>query len=234
MAEFRHLQLSAKLAQSLGYVLQSPWRIILNILTINGVGFRFTDEVSEEVLNRALQMSSKMISSSAKQDHLEKLKEQSSDPKAFTTKYLEIKENKYDDLQLMYLIHYLFCFLNTYSSEILGPYIELLSRIADDKKVKKMLKICQKEEAALNGNGKEQQSISVSSEGLSQVEYLDYKQYIFKFKIKIIPGEKQVEGHNRGIWETIAWQQKAQSREPRSPHATQWHNDWNSYFPRLV
>jgi hypothetical protein len=44
-----------------------------------------------------------------------------------------------------------------------------LSRIADDKKVKKMLKICQKEEAALNGNGKEKQSVSVSSEGLSQV-----------------------------------------------------------------
>jgi hypothetical protein len=60
---------------------------------------------------------------------------------------------------------------NFSSSEILGPYIELLSRIADDKKVKKMLKICQKEEAALNGNGngKEKQSISVSSEGLSQV-----------------------------------------------------------------
>jgi len=32
-----------------------------------------------------------------------------------------------------------------------------------------MLKICQKEEAALNGNGKEKQAISVSSEGLSLV-----------------------------------------------------------------
>jgi hypothetical protein len=139
------------------------------LLTFSGFDYRFSDQVSEEVLNRALQMSSKMISSSAKQDHLEKLKEQSSDPKAFSQKYLEIKENKYDDplLYFRFIIEFILVFS---SSEILGPYIELLSRIADDKKVKKMLKICQKEEAALNGNGKEKQSISVSSEGLSQVD----------------------------------------------------------------
>jgi hypothetical protein len=143
---------------------------LLSILTFNGVGFRFSDQVSEEVLNRALQMSSKMISSSAKQDHLEKLKEQSSDPKAFSQKYLEIKENKYADLCIIGPSSLIFIvFLFPSSSEILGPYIELLSRIADDKKVKKMLKICQKEEAALNGNGKEKQSVSVSSEGLSLV-----------------------------------------------------------------
>lgn len=110
-----------------------------------------------------------MISSSAKQDHLEKLKEQSSDPKAFSQKYLEIKENKYADLCIICASSLIFMVFYIPSSEILGPYIELLSRIADDKKVKKMLKICQKEEAALNGNGKEKQSVSVSSEGLSQV-----------------------------------------------------------------
>jgi len=58
--------------------------------------------VSEDVLNRAFQMSSKMLSTtSAKQDHLEKLKQQSSDPKAFSQKYLEIKEHKYAQVTLL-------------------------------------------------------------------------------------------------------------------------------------
>jgi hypothetical protein len=120
MAEFRHLQLSAELAESLGYCTNHSFTMVTGFwlgtylwftckldvkhsFTVYshvkyGAGFRFSDQVSEEVLNRALQMSSKMISSSAKQDHLEKLKEQSSDPKAFSQKYLEIKENKYADL----------------------------------------------------------------------------------------------------------------------------------------
>ncbi|CAB3373626.1 Hypothetical predicted protein [Cloeon dipterum] len=126
MAEFRNLQLTAELAQSLG----------------------ISDQICEDALNKSSVLGKKILStSSAKQDHLSKLKEQSADPKAFSQKYLEVKAK---------------------SSDILGSYVELLSCISDDKRVKKMLKLCQQEEAVANGNG--QQVISVSTEGLSQVK----------------------------------------------------------------
>ncbi|XP_059482837.1 gamma-tubulin complex component 2-like isoform X1 [Neocloeon triangulifer] len=145
MAEFKNLQLSAELALSLG----------------------ISDQVSEDALNKAIELSNRILaSSSAKQDHLNKLREQCSDQKAFSQKYFEIKEKNCD---------------------ILGPYVELLSCVADDKRVKKMLKLCQQEEAALNGNGK--QVINVSSEGLSQV----------KNKLKAITEEFERPSHDNKL-----------------------------------
>ncbi|KAF4520783.1 hypothetical protein B566_EDAN011435 [Ephemera danica] len=85
-----------------------------------------------------------------KEDCLASLQKQCPDPKAFTAKYLEIKEKNYESL---------------------GPCVELLARISEDPKMKKFLRKVSGPSAMVNGEKKHSSaSAAVTTESLQLVK----------------------------------------------------------------